>query len=132
MELMLTIANNTNTFTSKIETPVPASRVHQLSRKIMQARNTLRPARNIQLTNSTDEKVAGDFVFGIELGILAAFGGGDTSLPFLFGVVPTCRLYGRVESDVLIEFVLLGGVYQVCEDLFLARILACPVAVLFE
>jgi hypothetical protein len=103
--------------------------MHLLAQEIIDAID-LRPLRLVQLPNSTHKEVRLDLIPGIKLRILTALSSLNINPPLLRLIVPHSTLDRRIEPHMLINLILLRNTHQICQDLFLARVLACPFAVL--
>ena len=105
--------------------------MHRLTREVMHAFD-IWPLWDIELTHSTDQEVGRDIVFGTKFRLFASWARFHVDTPLLRGIIPPRMVDGRVETEVLVELVLLGDANKVREDLFLAGVLAGPVGVLCE
>lgn len=109
---MRTVTNDRDAFAFRIIAPVPAGRMHHLAVEFVQAGN-VGLARKIQLADRGDQEIRVEDIGVTELTILLPRNL-NRDFPFRLFVVPSRFFNCRVESDVLVETVLLGDANEIC------------------
>jgi hypothetical protein len=103
--------------------------MHLLAQETIDAIN-LRPLRLVQLPNSTHKEIRLNLIPRIELRILTALRRLNINPPLHRLLIPHSTLDRRIKPHMLIDLILLRNTHQIRENLFLAWVLARPLAVL--